>query len=333
MKLDGKRFLITGAASLVGSHIAEQLLAAGAGEIVLFDNFSLGSQDAVRFLLDDSRIRFVRGDITRIDDLMSHMNEVDGVFAVAGYLTLPMSQNPALGLDVNISGHLNVLQACRFAKVKKVIFSSTIGVYGTGRPGVVDEMQAFNYAGLQPVAALYGASKVVGENLCRLFSERYGVASISLRYGSVYGERQHFRGVNSNIILETYNRIRSGQRPVVEGDGSTANYYVYVRDAARANILSMASDVSGESLNILDPAEMSAERIVKTVLRAANSDLSIEYLPPSNKAAFKFEPGLAFDVSKSERMIGWRPQFTMEDGIKRLIAWVDQSHPQLARPS
>src|SRR3989442_15994844 len=99
MQIAGGRFVVTGCASLIGSHLTEQLLEAGAAAVILFDNYALGSPEGAAGLAQDRRVTAVRGDITRLPELLDTLNQVDGVFALAGFLTLPLSQNPGLGLE------------------------------------------------------------------------------------------------------------------------------------------------------------------------------------------------------------------------------------------
>ena len=113
MDIAGRRFLVTGGASLIGSHLTEQLLEAGVAAVILFDNYALGSPEVAASLAQDRRVTAVRGDITRLPELLDALDQVDGVFALAGFLTLPLSQNPGLGLDVNVLG----MVACNGATV------------------------------------------------------------------------------------------------------------------------------------------------------------------------------------------------------------------------
>src|SRR5262245_29369741 len=103
----GKAYLITGGASLIGSHLSDALLAAGASEVRLLDNFALGTPDTIAHLQAESRVRLIRGDVLRLNEVLEASQGVDGVFALAGFLTLPMMQNPALGVQVNTVGLLN----------------------------------------------------------------------------------------------------------------------------------------------------------------------------------------------------------------------------------
>src|SRR5215471_11942111 len=104
MHIAGRRFVVTGGASLIGSHLTQQLLAADAAAVIVFDNYALGSPEVAASLAQDRRVTAVRGDITRLPDLLDALDHVDGVFALAGFLTLPLSQHPGLGLEVNVLG-------------------------------------------------------------------------------------------------------------------------------------------------------------------------------------------------------------------------------------
>ena len=144
MKIKGGKFLITGGASQIGAHITEQLLAADAREVVLFDNFSLGTPEGIDDLVRNPRVKFMRGDILRANELFDGLEGVNGVFAAAGFLTLPLTQNPNLGVAVNVQGMLNVFDACRYRNVEKVIFSSSIAVYGEPGDDIIDEIDALD---------------------------------------------------------------------------------------------------------------------------------------------------------------------------------------------
>jgi UDP-glucose 4-epimerase len=220
MNIANGKFVITGGASLIGSHVAEQLLAAGAREVVLLDNYALGSPDTVKSLIGNPRVKLVRGDILRINELYDAFEGADGVFAIAGFLTLPLSQNPSLGLAVNVEGQVNIFEACRYRNVKKVVFSSSVAVYGDPAPGWIEENAPANLSTFQPAAALYACTKLIGENLCKLYSARHGIGAIALRYSTVYGERQHYRGVNALYIMENYDRILRGEPPTIPDDGN-----------------------------------------------------------------------------------------------------------------
>lgn len=321
MKVEGGRFVITGGASLIGSHVADALLARGAREVVLLDNFSLGTPETVDHLVGDARVKLVRGDILRINELYDAFKGADGVFAIAGFLTLPLTQNPPLGLAVNVEGQVNVFEACRYAGVGKVIFSSSIAAYGEPAPGLIDEDSPSNLAPFQPGAMLYSCTKLIGEALCKLYAAKHGVQAVALRYSTVYGERQHYRGVNALYIIENYDRIMRGERPTIPGDGSEVHDYVHVADVARANVMAMESDVSGETFNVVTGAQTTVKRIVEILLDITASSLEPEVA--SAGGAVKSTSGTELNLSRAKigKMLGWHPEVDIEQGLRRLIDW------------
>jgi len=320
--IKGGRFLITGGLSLIGSHIAEHLLAEGAAEVVLLDNASLTDPGSLADLLAHERVTFRRGDVLSLTDVMEACEGIDGVFALAAMLTLPLSQRPALGIQVNVLGTLNVFEAVRWQGVKKVIFSSSVSAIGNAEDADVTEETPYVAAGLQPPAAIYGLSKLLGEQMGRLYAQRHGMEFIALRYSTVYGERQHYRGVNALYIIEAYDRIMAGRPPQIAGDGSEVHDYIYVGDIARANLTAMASDVSGESILICTGVATNLNRIVEVLLAETGSDLKPEYTQDAGgKVKFTASSIINYNRGKAERLLGWTPQVGIEEGIRRLIAW------------
>jgi UDP-glucose 4-epimerase len=321
MKIEGGSFAITGGVSMIGAAVAEQLLNAGAKQVVLFDNFALSTPDMVQGIIGDSRVKLVRGDILRINELYDAFAGVQGVFAIAGFLTLPLTLNPALGIAVNVQGMVNVHEACRYQGVEKVVFSSSVAVYGETESVLTEETDPWAWAKQQPGAALYGGSKIMGENIGRLYEDRYGVKSVSLRYSSVYGERQHLRAVNSVYIVDTYQRIMRGERPIIPDDGLEVHDYLHVADAAKANLIAMGSDVSRESFTVCTGVSTTLNRLVQIILELTGSDLQPEYSTAKGKIRATVSKTLKFSNRKLERMLGWTPEISMEDGIARMVDW------------
>jgi len=324
MRISGGKFVITGGASLIGSHVADQLLAQGAARVVLLDNFSLGTPAAVSHLEGDERVQLVRGDILRVGELYDAFSGADGVFAIAGFLTLPLTQNPPLGLAVNVDGMVNVFEACRFAGVGKVVFSSSIAAIGEPGPEPITEESLSNLAAFQAGTKLYACSKLIGEALCQLYGAKHGVDGVALRYATVYGERQHYRGVNALYIIENYDRIMRGERPRITGDGSEVHDYVHVSDVARANVMAMVSDVSAEIFNVGSGVSTNLERLVEILLDITGSDLEPEYVEAGGAVKSTSGSTIDFRIEKAKEMLGWEPQVGIEEGIRRLIEWRKQ---------
>jgi len=324
LQIKGSRILIVGAASLVGSHTADHLLAAGAGEVILLDNFAFGTPEAIAHLEDHPRVRIVRADITRLHELLAATEDVDGVLHLAAYMTLGFAQTPWQAIDVNIRGAQNVIEACRVNKVRKLVFASSNAVYGYG-PGIkgaLVEDGPFHVTGAPPAAILYGASKIMGEQLCRQAHQKSGLQYVVLRYSTVYGERQHYRAANSLYIMETYDKVRKGEPPVLPGDGSESKHFVYVGDVARANIAAFESTATDVAVNVSGVDPTTTRQLVQFVLDYCKSDLQPE-VHPDAPGTVRLTSGGAFHIphDKAEKIIGWKPLVPMREGVARLLAW------------
>ncbi|MGE0725456.1 MAG: NAD-dependent epimerase/dehydratase family protein [Alphaproteobacteria bacterium] len=321
----GGRFLIVGGASLVGSATAGLLLDRGAAEVALLDNFAFGSEDAIRHLRDDPRIAVVRADVMRLPQLIDAAAGKDGVLHLAAAMSISMDADPWAGLDVNIRGAQNVIEACRVRGVRKLVFASSNAVYGYG-PGVAGDLvetTPFHSAGAPAGAIIYGASKIIGEQLCRDAHRRHGLDYVVLRYSTVYGERQHYRAANALYIIETLDRVRRGERPRVVGDGSETKHFVYVGDLARANAAAFEADATDVAVNVSGPRPVTTLELVRLVTELAGSDLAPEHVdPPAGKV--RLTSGGAFRIDHAAaRAIGWRPEVEMREGLARLIRWRD----------
>jgi UDP-glucose 4-epimerase len=318
------RFLIVGGASLVGSATAELLLAEGAADVVILDNFFQGSADAIKHLAGDARLKTVTADVMRLPQLIGATAGMDGVLHLAAVMSLTMDRDPWMGLDVNIRGTQNVIEACCVNRVRKLVFASSNAVYGYG-PGVAGDLvetSPFHSAGAPPAAILYGASKIIGEQLCRDAYLKRQLDYVVLRYSTVYGERQHYRAANALYIVETHDRVRGGERPRVIGDGSETKHFVYVSDVARANAAAFAADVTNVAVNISGPRPVTTLEIVRLVTQLSGKDLEPEHVDPDpGKVRLTSGGAWALDHTLAEQTIGWRPQVDMREGIRRLIAW------------
>jgi UDP-glucose 4-epimerase len=320
--IKNNRFVVVGGASLLGSHIGRQLLDGGASEVALLDNLFLGSKSTIDDLLLDKRAEFVRADMTKLHELIDPLSGAAGVFSVAGFLGGPMLNNPWMGLDVNIRGIQNLLEACRVQKVQKVLFSSSMGVYGKITPNAGTENAPFAWDALPPGLILYSGSKIIGEGLCRLYQQNYGIDCVSLRYSNLYGENQHKRSIDGNKIVSAWERIRSGKAPIIEGDGKNVADFIYVGDVARANLMSMEGNATG-SFNIVSGHDTSFNELINALLVACKSNLSPEYKLEESGIANPIVTSLKVSREKAKHAFGWEPQVDICEGMKRLVAWLD----------
>lgn len=320
-QINDSKFVVVGGASLLGSNVGRQLLDSGAREVVLIDNLALGTANAVEDLITDSRCTFVRGDMTKLHELFEPFKGAAGIFSVAGFLGGPMLANPWTGLDVNIRGLQNVLEAARIQGAQKVVFSSSTGVYGKiDEPPL--ETAPFNWDTLPPALILYSGSKIVGEGLCRLYLHQHGLGYAALRYGNLYGEHQHKRAIDATRVVNAWERIRGGLPPVIEGDGTQVTDFVYIGDVARANLMAMQSEANG-AYNIASGRDTSFNEIMAAILKACGSDLKPEYKVDNAKVANPVVKKIGLSVEKAKRELGWEPLVDIEEGMRRLVIWLD----------
>ena len=216
----------------------------------------------------------------------------------------------------------NIIEACRYRGVKKVVFASSVATYGNPEVDEVDETTPFYWQTTPPALALYAASKIIGENLLRLYQQWYGLDYVALRYATVYGERQHHRGVNALHIIASYERVKAGQPPILPGDGSEGHDYIYVGDVARATVMAMASEVSGESFVIATGINTSLNGIAQILLRLTGSSLQPVYQeepgtvapPPRPRGLSAHQGQAAVGVGGASRDRGRHPP---ADGLGR----------------
>jgi UDP-glucose 4-epimerase len=328
LPIQGRRILIVGGASLVGSASAELFLRQGAAEVTILDSFFQGSRAAIKHLEGDQRLKIVEGDVLRLPQLLGATKGVDGVLHLAALMSLTMDRDPWTGLDVNIRGTQNVIEACCINGVKKLVLASSTAVYGYG-PGIVGDLvetTPFHSPGAPPAALLYGASKIIGEQLCRDAHAKRGLNYVVVRYATVYGERQHYRAANALYIIETHDRVRQGLRPRVIGDGSEAKHFVHVSDAARANAAAFAADATDVAVNISGPRPTTTLEIVRLVTELSGKTLEPEHVEPDpGKVRLTSGGAWSLDHTLAEKIIGWRPEVDMREGIRRLIAWREAS--------
>src|SRR5262245_39076276 len=328
LPIEGHRFLIVGGASLVGSASAELLLRKGAAEVIVLDNFFQGAAENIEHLSGDQRLKTERADVMRLPQLIEATRDIDGVLHLAAVMSLTMDRDPWMGLDVNIRGTQNVLEACSVNGVKKLVFASSTAVYGYG-PGIAGDLvetMPFQSVGAPTAATLYGATKIIGEQLCRVAFAKRGLDYVALRYATVYGERQHYRAANALYIIETHDRVRQGLRPRVIGDGSETKHFVHVSDVARANAAAFTADATDIAVNISGPRPTTTLEIVRLVAELAGKDLAPEHIAPEpGKVRLTSGGPWQLDHGLAERLIGWRPEVDMREGIARLIAWREAS--------
>ena len=309
----GRRFLVTGGAGTIGSTIVDQLAAAGADEIVVLDNFVRGRPENLASATTTGKVRVVAGDIRDGELVRSLMPGIDVVFHQAAIRITQCVSEPRLALEVLVNGTYEIVEAAADARVRKVVAASSASVYGLAEEFPTPERQ-------HPYAndTLYGAAKTFNEGLLRSFRAMRGLDYVMLRYFNVYGPRMDIYGLYTEVLIRWMERIEAGQPPLILGDGGQTMDFVFTEDIARANLLAAESDATDEVINIGSGTETSLRELADALLRVMGSDLPVEFGPP--RAVNGVTRRLA-DVSLAEKLLGWRAEVGLEEGLRRLVAW------------
>ena len=311
--ITGQRCLVTGGAGTIGSTIVDQLVAAGAGEVVVLDNFVRGRRENLAGVLGSGKVRVVEGDIRDRRLVTDLMSGIDLVFHQAAIRITQCAEEPRLALEVLVDGTYEVVEAAADAGVRKVVAASSASVYGLAEQFPTTERH-------HPYAndTLYGAAKTFNEGLLRSFHAMRGLDYVALRYFNVYGPRMDIYGLYTEVLIRWMERIEAGQPPLILGDGTQTMDFVFTEDIARANLLAASADVTDEVFNIGSGTETSLNELAHALLRAMGSDLPLEFGPPRGVNAVTRR--LA-DVSQAAERLGWKAEISLDEGLRRLVTW------------
>jgi UDP-glucose 4-epimerase len=307
------RYLITGGAGFVGSHIADLLVEDESAHVIVVDDFSRGRRSNLDRADQSGRLEIVEADIRDGAMLRELMRGVDVVFHQAAIRITQCAENPRLAMEVLATGTFEVLDAAVFAGVRKVVAASSASVYGMAEEFPTSERHP-------PYAndTIYGAAKLFNEGLLRSFHAMYGLDSVALRYFNVYGPRMDVHGVYTEVLIRWMERIDANLPPIVFGDGAQSVDLVFVEDVARANILASQAQAPARVFNVGSGVETTLLELAQTLLRVMNADLEIEHGPEREVNAV--ERRLA-DVTSARRDLAFTARVRLEEGLTRLVTW------------
>lgn len=308
-----KRALITGGAGLIGSHIADRLVAEGFEEILILDNLARGRRQNIESAMGSGRVTLIEGDIRDADLVRRSMDGMDIVFHEAAIRITQCAESPRLAHDVLATGTFNVLEAAVAANVKRVVSASSASIYGQAEEFPTHERH-HGYGN----RTIYGATKMYSEGLLRSFYEMYGLNYVALRYFNVYGPRMDAFGVYTEVMIRWMERLSKGQPCLILGDGAQTMDFVFVTDIARANLMAANSSLTDDVLNVASGIETSLTELAATLGHVMGVNLQPEY-GPARKATPVWRR-LA-DVKKAERQIGFKSRVTLEEGLRELVRW------------
>ena len=316
------RFLVTGGAGFIGSHLVDALASRG-DQVVAFDDLSSGSEsnlDAAR----PAGARLVIGDVADAEAVARVCADArpDLVFHLAAQADVRRSvADPAFDAMVNVLGTINVLEAARTLGDCGVVFAATGGaVYGEGENRDLPFAENVEAAPLTP----YGASKLAGEGYLGVYDRLHGVPGTALRFGNVYGPRQDPHG-EAGVVAIFCGKLLDGERPIVFGDGRQTRDYVYVADAVSALIAGgdrlTAGARSGGLFNVGTGAETSVLELIEGLVRVSGAEVEPELAPPRAGEL----RNISIDPGAAARELGWSAEVGLEEGLSRSFEHVRQA--------
>ncbi len=307
------RYLVTGGAGFIGSHLCRRLAAEGNAVRVL-DDLSTGK----RANLAGIEVDFIEGDLRDPRLLETALRGVDFVLHQAAIASVALSvSQPLLEQEVNLVGTLRLLEAARRAGVRRVVFAGSAAAYGNSPASPKrEEMRP------EP-ASPYGISKVAGEYYCRIYSEVFGLETVCLRYFNVFGPRQDPASPYSGVISLFARRLLLGQAPTIFGDGEQSRDFTYVDDVVEANLRACrAGRARGEIYNIGCGRSTTIRELARRLNRVLGTSIEPRFAPA--------RPGdvrvsLA-DISRAGAELGYRPAVQLEEGLARTLEWMRAAH-------
>ncbi|MFC7491315.1 MULTISPECIES: NAD-dependent epimerase/dehydratase family protein [unclassified Knoellia] len=305
--------LVTGGAGTIGSTIVDQLVAAGAAEVRVLDNFVRGRTENLTEAMRSGRVEVIKGDIRDLDVVRSATAGSDVVFHQAAIRITQCAEEPRLALEVLADGTFNVLDAAVAAGVRKVVAASSASVYGLATEFPTPETQ-------HPWDndTFYGAAKVFNEGMLRSFHAMHGLDYVALRYFNVYGPRMDVHGLYTEVLIRWMDRIAAGEAPLVLGDGQQTMDFVFTTDIARANLLAAESAATDAVFNIGSSTETSLLGLAQALQGVMGSTVPVEFGPA--RAVNGVSRRLA-SIDAARVALGWEPSVGLEDGLRLLVDW------------
>ena len=321
-ELSASRFLVTGGAGFIGSHIVEYLLTYGAGKVRVLDNFSTGSMNNIREFLDHPGFELIEGDIRDLATCEQAVEGIDYVSHQAALGSVPRSiDDPITSNEVNVSGFLNMLVAARKSEVRKMVYAASSSTYGDSP----DLPKVENKIG-NPLSP-YAITKFVNELYAGVFSKQYGFHTVGLRYFNVFGPRQNPQGPYAAVIPLFITAALKNESTFINGDGETSRDFTFVENAVQANVKAMLSEGINEHqvVNIAFGERTTLNELWQNITSLLGVDLQPNY---RDFRAGDVKHSLA-SINKAQQLIGYDPEVSVKDGLKRSVDWYKLSQTQV----
>lgn len=308
------KYLVTGGAGFIGSHLVENLAKNG-NDVIILDNFATGSMNNISQLLTNDQVALVKGSVTDYNLLLDICKDVDGIFHEGAIPSVPRSlKDPLASNEANITGTLNILVAARDIGIKKVVYASSSSVYGD--TPVLPKKESMVPSPKSP----YAVTKLTGEYYCQVFSEIYGIEAVALRYFNVFGPRQDPKSEYSAVIPKFIVRLLHNESPIIYGDGDQTRDFTYVKDVVQANVKAMESHARGV-FNVAYGSRISLNHLVMMMKEIMGVSPKNIYKPARQGDV---HDSLA-DISSAKMAFNYLPAYTLESGLTETIQWYQET--------
>jgi len=304
------KYLVTGGAGFIGSHIVEELI--NSGEYVrVLDNFSTGRRQNISQFIDNANFELIEGDLRSYHIVQEAVKGIDYVLHQGALPSVPRSvKDPITTNDINVNGTLNILDASINAGVKRVVFASSSSIYGNGNE--LPKREDMKPAPESP----YAISKYAGERYCQVFTKLYGLETVCLRYFNVFGPQQNPNSQYSAVIPIFIQLIKEGKSPIIYGDGEASRDFTYVTNVVNANLLACtAKDAVGEVFNVACGGSITINQLVKKITDLCGNNIKPIYKDP--------RPGDVkhsyASIEKAKKNLGYSVDKNFDEGLSELV--------------
>jgi nucleoside-diphosphate-sugar epimerase len=306
-------YLVTGGAGFIGSHLCEELVRRGE-RVRVVDSLITGKRQNLAHL---PQVEFMEGDLADIGVARRAVHGIEYVLHQAAIPSVPRSvEDPLTSNRANIDASVNILVAARDAKVKRLVYAGSSSAYGNSE--VLPKVETMPTAPLSP----YALQKLVAEQYCQMFTTLYGFETVTIRYFNVFGPRQDPSSPYSGVISLFISALCDGRRPTIYGDGEQTRDFTYVTNVVDGVLRAChAPEASGEVINVATAGRISLNQLFAIVKREVGSSLEPNY---SNPRAGDVRDSQA-DIGKAQRLLGYTPIVSFEDGLGRTVRWYRES--------
>ncbi|MBU1199346.1 MAG: NAD-dependent epimerase/dehydratase family protein [Nanoarchaeota archaeon] len=308
------KYVVTGGAGFIGSHIVEELVKKGE-DVVVIDNLSAGTNnlpDLPKDILE--KIKFIKGDICDLNLLKEEFQDVDFVLHHAALISVRESVEKKDEYTAVIhEGTRNILEAARLNNVKRVVFASSCAVYGN--TNIIPQTEQLETNPLSPYAEL----KLSAEKLCNEYYKKHGLKTIILRYFNVFGPRQSPDSTYAGVIPLFIKKVLNNETPNIYGDGEQTRDFVFVKDIVNVNLLACKANAGfGEPINIGTGQETSVNKILFLINKHLNKNVKPNFAPEKKEELKR----ACSDNTKAEKLLGFKAKYGFEQGLKETIEWI-----------